>query len=60
MLVVNHEERISIDDVLSHELFEEVRDMHDFPEMNEVDTKLKLITEDFIKRGNVYKLEGLE
>ena len=28
--------------------------------MNETDSKLKEVCEDFIKRGNVYKLDGLE
>lgn len=60
MLVIDHEERISIEDVISNELFNDVRDMQEFPEMNEVDKKLKLITEDFIKRCNVYKLDGKE
>lgn len=58
MIVVDHESRINIDQVLDDEFFNEVRELTSFPELTETEQSLKEVCDDFIKRGNVYKLEG--
>ena len=58
MVQVKPESRISIDEIMANGFFDSVRDLKAMPPLDELYSKLRDICDDFIKRGNVYKLEG--
>ena len=59
LLVLDPENRPSIEEVLESEYFKDVRASDALPELLAWETSLKEHLKDFIKRGNVYRFDGL-
>ncbi|CDW71361.1 agc pdk1 protein kinase [Stylonychia lemnae] len=60
LLIVDHKLRPSIENLLQSPYFDMVRNLKKMPEPSLLDKQLKEICLDFITRGNVYQLEGID
>jgi hypothetical protein len=60
MIVVDQDQRLTIDEVMNNEFFNGIRDLKEYPELTGNDISLREICDDFIYRGNVYKIDGID
>ena len=60
LIVVEKDKRLSIKELIEDKYFDSVREMKKPPKLNEWETKLKEHCQDFIVRGGVYKIDGVE
>ena len=61
MIVVDKEQRPTIEQVLQNPYFDEVRDMEEFPsDLPEFMIQLRSISDDLIARDNVHALDSKE
>ena len=58
MIKVKAEERLRIEEVVGDSLFDSVRHLNQMPPLDIHHAQLRELCDDFIRRGNVYKLEG--
>jgi serine/threonine protein kinase len=60
IIKINPEERISLNDLLKHSYFDEVRDKFEFPDISSEEQSLVEIKQDILKRYKVYKFDAQE
>ena len=59
MIVLDKDKRLTIEELLEQEFFNDVKNLREMPKYDTLHQHLKDFITDFIKRSNVYKYEGM-